>query len=82
MNMTKEEYKQGQHTLGFDARYSDGKPLSEWLDTLGISEPTHKRYTTGSGAISPTVERLINALLRIQQLEQQLESLDHTGTNT
>lgn len=69
--MTPSQYKQAQHALGFDARTTGGKPLTEWLDALGISEPTHKRYTTGAGAISPTVERLIKALLRIHQLEQE-----------
>lgn len=61
--MTASEYKQAQRTLGFYGR----NKLKGWLDTLGISDPTHKRYL--SKGPSKTVARLINALLRIRELE-------------
>ena len=67
VTMTPDDYKQAQKTLGF---YGRGK-LAGWLDTLGVSESTHKKYTTGAvDKINPVVERLINALLRIQALER------------
>lgn len=68
--MTPTEYKQAQQQLGFHGR----NKLDAWLDAIGISESTHKKYTSGNSTagISPVVERLIKALLRIQQLEQQL----------
>jgi hypothetical protein len=63
--MTHEQYKQAQQQLGF---YGRGK-LAGWLDALGISESSHKKYSSGHSPVSPTVERLITALLRIQELE-------------
>lgn len=66
--MTPEQYKQAQHQLGFHGR----NKLAGWLDTLGISESSHKKYTSGHADVPPVVARLITALLRIQQLEQQL----------
>lgn len=68
--MTPEQYKHAMRDLGFDARFKDGKPLSEWLQALGISNPTHNRYLIKGP--SDTAARLITALLRIQHLEQQL----------
>lgn len=66
--MTPTEYKQAHQQLGFHGR---GK-LAGWLDELGISESSHKKYTSGHADVPPVVARLITALLRIQHLEQQL----------
>ncbi len=64
--MTPEQYKQAQQQLGF---YGRGK-LAGWLDELGISESSHKKYTSDHAPIPPVVERLINALLRLDELEK------------
>jgi len=70
--MTPEEYKQAQRTLlGPDDRHAGGRPVREWLDMLGISESSHKKYSSGAQPVSPIVERLIRALLRIHELEQK-----------
>jgi hypothetical protein len=65
--MTPEQYKQAQQQLGFHGR----NKLAGWLDTLGISESSHKKYHSGIRPVPPTVERLISALLRIRQLESE-----------
>ena len=57
-------YKNAMETLKFDARKNAGKPLSEWLELIEISESTHKKYTSGHATISRVVAKLINALLR------------------
>jgi hypothetical protein len=64
--MTPEQYKQAQRDLGFHGR----NKLAGWLDTLGISESSHKKYTSGHAPIPPVVERLINALLRLDELKK------------
>lgn len=65
--MTPDEYKAAQRTLlGDDARHTGGRPVSEWLDMLGISESAHKKYSSGVLPVPPVVERLIHALLRIR----------------
>ena len=70
--MTPEEYKAAMHLLlGPDDRHAGGRPVREWLDMLGISESSHKKYSSGAQPVSPIVERLIQALLRIHELEQK-----------
>jgi len=66
--MTPTQYKQAQRDLGFHGR----NKLAGWLDQLGISESSHKKYTSGHADVPPVVARLITALLRIQHLEQRL----------
>jgi len=57
-------YKKAMEILGFDARKKEGKPLSEWLNLIEISESTHKKYTSGHAEISRVFAKLIHALLR------------------
>ncbi len=64
--MTPTQYKQAQQQLGFHGR----NKLAGWLDTLGISESSHKKYTSGHAPIPPVVERLIRALIRLNELEK------------
>lgn len=63
--MTHEQYKQAQLMLGFHGR----NKLAGWLDTLGISESSHKKYNAGIRPVPPTVEKLINALLVTKRLK-------------
>jgi hypothetical protein len=64
--MTPTEYKQAQQAMGFHGR----NKLAGWLETLGISESSHKKYTSGHAPIPPVVERLIHALIRLNELEK------------
>lgn len=64
--MTHIEYQNAQEQLGY---YGRGK-LAGWLEELGISESAHRKYRSGDKPVNPTVERLITALLKIQQLEK------------
>jgi hypothetical protein len=63
--MTYLEYQDAQKQLGY---YGRGK-MAGWLELLGISESAHRKYRSGDIPVNPTVQRLIQALLKIQQLE-------------
>lgn len=63
--MTHIDYQNAQKQLGY---YGRGK-MAGWLDAMGISESAHRKYRSGDKPVNPTVERLITALLKIQQIE-------------
>lgn len=62
--MRSDEYKAAMKQLG----YGYGR-VQDWCELLGISESTHKKYSGGFMRINGPVERLIHALFRIQELE-------------
>ena len=59
--MTADDYKKARIALGL--------PLQDWLNELGISESSHKKYSSGHREVPPTVANLIRALLRIKELD-------------
>lgn len=64
--MTPEEYKQARHALGLSQ--------PEFLDALGISGSSHKKYSGGFRPVPDTVALLIQALKKIQALESERET--------
>lgn len=60
--MTAGGYKQAMAKLGVDGRRQGGEPLSKWLDITGVSESSHKKYTSGHAMIPRTLALLINKL--------------------
>jgi hypothetical protein len=68
--MAPSEYHQARLTLGLS--------LPEWLDALGISESSHKKYNAGIRPVPAHTEKLILALLKIQQLESEKNARSNT----
>lgn len=68
--LTKLGYKKAMETLGFDGRKKDGKSLAEWLSRIGISESSHKKYTTGHSPIPRVLAISIHTLLELNALRK------------
>ena len=62
--MTSEEYKAARRLImGPDARHTGGKSALDWIDMLGISMSSHRKYVTGERQVPAPVERLIKILM-------------------
>jgi predicted transcriptional regulator len=58
--MSQDEYRKARLALGLS--------VHEWIDALGISESSHKKYNAGIRPVPVQTEKLIMALLKIQHL--------------
>lgn len=64
--MTSEQYKLARNELALS--------VPEWIDKLGISRDTHKKYNSGAIAIQLPVSNHIQTLLELNRLKKSLSN--------
>ncbi len=65
--MTPDEYKAARKELGLN--------VSDWVDKLGISISTHKKYSCGALNVQQAVANHIETLLELDKLRKKIESV-------
>ncbi len=65
--MTPDEYKAARKELGLN--------VSDWVDKLGISISTHKKYSSGALNVQQAVSNHIETLLELDKLRKKIESV-------
>jgi predicted transcriptional regulator len=64
--MTSEEYKAARGELGLS--------VPEWIERLGISRDTHKKYNSAAMAIQLPVSNHIQTLLELNRLKKSVSN--------
>ncbi|HAS4214138.1 hypothetical protein ACQ5UC_16230 [Vibrio cholerae] len=64
--MTTEEYKLARKELGLS--------VPDWIDKLGISRDTHKKYNSGAIAIQLPVVNHIRTLIELNRIKKSVSN--------
>lgn len=66
LTMTSEEYKAARDELGLS--------VPEWIEKIGVSRDTHKKYNSGALAIQLPVSNHIQTLLELNRMKKSVSN--------